>query len=110
MKGSSHKPPSIQQASCTRIHPNLFALLGPVPAPGKAQGRKFPAVAGNGLGEILLVWAEGAGWKKGGSLAWQLFDQNNQPGAEKGLIVDSVPVWGSAAVAAHPDGRFTIVY
>jgi hypothetical protein len=35
---------------------------------------------------VLLVWTEGTGWQRGGSLAWQLFDANGQPTNEKGRV------------------------
>ena len=43
-------------------------------APGPARNRKHPALASNKAGDVLLVWAEGTGWNKGGSIAWQLYD------------------------------------
>ena len=59
-----------------------FARLGPpgpartpVSPPGGDGGRKHPSMAVNGRGEVLLAWAEGTGWQKGGSLAWQAFDR-----------------------------------
>jgi hypothetical protein len=78
-------------------------------APGESSNRKHPAVAANGNGLVLLVWAEGTGWLKGGSLAWQLFDNDgnavNPPGYAPGL-----PVWGLPSAFADPHGNFTIVY
>ena len=29
----------------------------------------------NANDETLFVWTEGTGWAKGGSVAWQIFDQ-----------------------------------
>jgi hypothetical protein len=81
----------------------------PVVALEKATDRKHPAVAGNHRGETLLVWAEGTGWKKGGTLAWQLFDRDGKPIGERGHA-DGVPVWGLPAAVVHPSGEFTIVY
>lgn len=81
-----------------------------VAAPGGAAGRKHPAVAGNARGETLLVWTEGTGWQKGGSLAWQVFDRNDRPTGKRGRLEGAVPVWGLAAAAVRPDGGFTVVY
>ena len=81
----------------------------PQAAPGDGRGRKHPALAINARGELLLAWTEGTGWQKGGSLAWQLFDREGQPLAEKGRRAGAVPVWGLAAVVARPDGGFTII-
>jgi hypothetical protein len=80
-----------------------------VAAPGEARGRKHPAVAGNDRGESILVWTEGMGWERGGSLAWQVFDRNGRPTAAKGRAV-GVPTWSLVAVFARPDGGFTILY
>jgi hypothetical protein len=80
-----------------------------IAAPGEGKGRKHPAVAGNAAGETILVWTEGMGWKKGGSLAWQVFDRDGRPTTEKGTA-DGVPVWSLPTVAASPQGGFTIIY
>jgi hypothetical protein len=56
-----------------------------------------------------LDWTEGTGWNKGGALAWQVFDKDGKPTAERGRT-DGVPVWSMAAVFARPDGGFTVLY
>jgi hypothetical protein len=84
-------------------------VASPVSAPENATNRKHPSVAGNQRGETLLVWAEGTGWKKGGTLAWQLFDRDGKPIGEKGHA-DSVPVWSLPTAVVHPSGEFTIIY
>ena len=71
--------------------------------------RKHPAIAANGRGETLFVWTEGTGWKKGGSLAWQLYDVQGKPIGGRGEA-PGIPVWSLAAVVAEKDGGFTIVY
>ncbi|MCC6392449.1 MAG: hypothetical protein IT167_17750 [Bryobacterales bacterium] len=81
----------------------------PVAAPGEGKGRKHPRVARNAKGETLLVWTEGTGWQRGGSLAWQLFDPSGNPIGEKGSL-SGVPVWSFGAVAPRADGSFTIYY
>ncbi|MGH9800620.1 MAG: sialidase family protein [Blastocatellia bacterium] len=78
-------------------------------APDTTGKRKHPTIATNAHGETILVWTEGTGWKKGGSLAWQVFDRNGQPTAEKGTA-PGVPVWGLATVVAEADGSFTAIY
>jgi hypothetical protein len=80
-----------------------------IPAPDQATNRKHPFVAGNARGETLLVWAEGTGWKKGGSLAWQVYDRAGKPIAEKGKA-DGVPVWSLPTAVVLPGGEFTIIY
>ena len=81
----------------------------PVAAPGASRGRKHPAVAGNDRGETILVWTEGMGWNRGGSVAWQVYDKNGVPTAERGRSA-GVPTWSLVTVFARPDGGFTIIY
>ena len=85
------------------------AAAQPVAAPGEGKGRKHPRVAVNRAGEVLLVWTEGTGWKKGGSLAWQLYDRAGQPTAEKKQL-PGIPPWSFAAVTARADDGFSILY
>jgi hypothetical protein len=93
----------------------FFAAIGsapvpaPIAAPGETGKRKHPGIATNARGETILVWTEGTGWKRGGSLAWQVFDKNGKPAGEMGTA-QGVPVWGLATVVAEADGSFTIIY
>jgi hypothetical protein len=80
-----------------------------IAAPATTGKRKHPAIAVNTRGETLLVWTEGTGWKRGGSLAWQLYDRDGKPTAEKGTA-EGVPVWGLATAVALPSGAFQIIY
>ncbi len=84
-------------------------ITKPTAAPGNGNNRKHPVVVGNARGETLLVWTEGTAWQRGGSLAWQIFDKNGQPTAEKGAR-DGIPVWSLATAFATADGRFYVVY
>ena len=81
----------------------------PVAAPGAAKARKHPVVLSNGEGKVLFAWTEGTGWNRGGALAWQLYDENGQPTAQKGRE-NGVPVWGLLSAIAHPDGNFTLLH
>jgi uncharacterized protein (TIGR01244 family) len=76
---------------------------------GTPRTRKHPSVAVSPRGDTLLVWTEGTGWSKGGSLAWQRFDER---GAAVGAIgrADGVPVWSLGAAIARRDGSFAILY
>ena len=60
-------------------------------------------------GETIFVWTEGMAWKKGGRLAWQVYNKSGQPTAEHGQS-EGVPAWSLVAAFARPDGGFTIVY
>jgi hypothetical protein len=83
--------------------------ISPIPAPGATGKRKHPTIAMNMRGETLFAWTEGTGWKKGGSLAWQLYDSQETPAGEKGEA-PGVPVWSFAAVVAEKSGGFIIIY
>jgi len=93
------------------IDPSSMKVSTPVSpvSPGAAQKRKHPVVVANKEGETLLVWTEGTGWSKGGSIAWQSFDQNDKPSSEIGRS-DGLPVWGLPTAFSKPDGGFVIIY
>jgi hypothetical protein len=77
---------------------------------GEAGARKHPRVCLNDRGEMLLVWTEGTGWEKGGSVAWQLFaptGQAVQDGAGRG---PDLPAWDFAVPVALPGERFEVLY
>jgi len=94
-----------------------FAALDPeapargerIAAPGTASRRKYPSLARGPSGLTLLVWAEGAGWKTSGSLAWQIFDRAGAPvgSPERG---PSLPDWSFGTALARGDGGFAIFY
>ena len=81
----------------------------PVSAPGEGKGRKHPRLAINQTGEVLLVWTEGTGWQKGGSLAYQMYDRSGKPTGEKKQL-PGIPAWSFAAAIARPDDGFSIIY
>ena len=72
------------------------------------QKKKFPSVALAPDGHLLLAWADGAGWKKGGRLAWQLFDPDGKP-VGKPRLVGGNPIWSKPA-AVFSGGTFIIVH
>jgi hypothetical protein len=80
----------------------------PLSAPGGGKDRKHPRIAIAPNGEMLMVWTQGTGWQRGGSLAWQVFGRNGKPVGDM-RIQPGVPVWSFAAVAAKPNG-FVIFY
>jgi hypothetical protein len=54
------------------------------------------------------MWTEGTGWKKGGSLAYRLYDPAGHPSeAKKQLAVTRLVFRGGIAT---PDNTFSIVY
>jgi hypothetical protein len=98
-----------KQAYYGRIDPATQRLSTPIAAPGSGENRKFPVVAANAQGETIFVWTEGMAWKKGGRLAWQVYDKSGKATADHGQA-EGVPAWSLVAVFARPDGGFTIVY
>lgn len=98
-----------KQAYFGRIDPASGKISAPLLAPGSGENRKYPAVAANAQGETLFVWTEGMGWKKGGRVAWQIYDKSGAPTAEHGTA-DGVPAWSLVAAFRRPDNSFTIVY
>lgn len=91
------------------VKPGTTEFTQPQAAPGASKQRKHPALAFNARGEMLLAWAEGTGWQRGGALAWQVFDKSGKPTGERGRVAGGIPVWGLPAVAAT-EGGFTIVH
>ncbi len=77
--------------------------------PGRATNRRYPAIAGNPRGDVLLAWIEDASWNKGGSLAWQRFSADAKPAGVLGRKADT-PTWDTPAVAVRPDGSFLVLY
>ncbi len=80
-----------------------------VSAPATGPNRKYPALAVNRRGEILLAWTENMAWKKGGSAAWQVYDGDLRPQGVTGKA-EGVPAWGLVAAFAGPDGSFTVMF
>jgi hypothetical protein len=80
----------------------------PVSAPGESKGHKHPRVAISPTGDTLMVWTDGTGWARGGSLAWQLYDSDGKPMGEKQTAA-GVPAWSFGAVVPRPGG-FLIIY
>jgi hypothetical protein len=80
----------------------------PISAPGESKGHKHPRLASGSDGTTLMIWTEGTGWARGGSLAWQLYDANGKPVGQKGTAT-GVPTWSFGAVVAKPRG-FVIIY
>ncbi len=89
-----------------RLDPKTGKTSSPISPDTQA---KHPVVVGNSRGEVLLAWAEGTGWNKGGSVAWQLYDRGGNPISAKGHA-DGLPPWSLPTAFADESGNFTIVY
>jgi hypothetical protein len=97
------------QVYFTRIDRKTERPAAPISPPGDPIRRKFPVMASNSRSQMILVWTEGMGWQKGGSVAWQVFNGKGKSLGDMGRA-DGVPTWSLVAVFARPDGSFTIVY
>jgi hypothetical protein len=98
-----------EQVYYATVSRGTHKLSDAVAAPGPGNDRKFPAAASNARGEVLLAWTEGTAWKRGGSLAWQVFDKQGRPSEVKGSA-PGVPVWSLVAAYSDPRGGFCIIY
>jgi hypothetical protein len=90
--------------------PQTLKMTTPIAMPDQSKSRKHPAIAVNAAGQVLVVWAEGTGWSKGGSVAWQVFEKDGQAIEATAGHADGLPVWGSPAAFAGTDGSFVVVY
>jgi len=98
-----------KQAYYSRIDPTTGRLPPLVAALGTGENRKYPVIAANAQGETIFVWTEDMGWRKGGSVAWQVYDKDGRPTAELGKG-KGVPVWSLVAAYARPDRTFVVMY
>lgn len=92
------------------LAPGTATFASRTPAPGAGAERKYPVVVPNSRGETLLAWSDGSGWQRGGTLAWQVYDAQGRPTAEKGRVPNGVPVWSMPTAVARPDGSFLLIY
>lgn len=81
-----------------------------ISAQGQGENRKHGFAVSNQKGQVLLVWSEGTAWNRGGSIAWQLYDDKGRAvkgmaGTKKGL-----PAWSFPAAYSKKDGSFVIVF
>jgi hypothetical protein len=87
------------------------AKPGPVRFVGdKDDLRKYPALAVDHSGRVLVAWTEGMRWKTAGKLRWSLFDSAGKPVENESGGADGVPVWSLVAAVAKPGGGFLILY
>ena len=98
------------QIRLMRVRPDDPAAAEIISPPGHGGNRKHPCVASNARGEFIVAWAENTGWNKGGSVAWQVFDNQGRPEAGRSGRMEGLPVWDAPAAFAASDGSFRIVF
>ncbi len=99
-----------EQVRLGRFTPAGKPIGEPQSMPGEEKGRKHPAVAANSQGAFVVAWAEGTGWNKGGSVAWQVFDPDGKPVPGRSGHAEGMPAWDKPAVIVCPDGTFKIMF
>tara|TARA_R110002073_G_scaffold292200_1_gene457458 strand:+ start:43 stop:1164 length:1122 start_codon:yes stop_codon:yes gene_type:complete len=79
--------------------------------PARGVRQKHPVIATNNNGLRLIAWSEADGYFKGGAMALQVFDSNNQP-VEVTAIPAKANVDDFSVVAATglSDDRFLVLY
>jgi hypothetical protein len=97
------------QIHFAQVQAGALSAVGVQSVPGTAR-RKHPAVAVNARGEFIVAWAEGTGWNKGGTVAWQVFNPHGKPEAGQSGRRAGLPPWDAPAAFADPDGGFKIVF
>jgi len=70
---------------------------------------KHPTIAQAADGTIAVVWTEGTGWNRGGSLHWQLYDSAGTPMGAAGKQA-GVPPWSIPTVVADGANHFSAWY
>jgi len=78
------------------------------PEPGSLP-RKHPRLAVNRDGDVLMAWADGAAWAKGGELRYAIFSSAGKT-VVGNTAVAARPVWSFAAPLATPGGGFLVLY
>jgi hypothetical protein len=82
----------------------------PVAISGKGQAHTHPSIAVNGRGEYVVAWTEGAGWNKGGSMAWQVFGRDGTPMQGQSGTAAGLPAWDVPAAFSRDDNSFKIAF
>jgi len=84
-------------------------IATPMAVPGAGSGRKHPAISMDDQGQILIAWAEGTGWARGGDLVWQLYSRERVP-ISTGRMEGAISVWSRSAAVARPGGGFYLFH
>lgn len=90
--------------------------IAPESLPEPPGNHKHPTIAADANGNVLVAWAEGTGWNKGGSVRWQLFDASGKPASAAGAGeapstggASDLPAWDAPAVFCE-HGEFVVLF
>jgi hypothetical protein len=90
------------------IDPQSLEISNPRAIPGP-PGRKHPVLAGRASGDVLVAWARGTAWQRGGDLEWLVLDSAGNPSSIE-TVADGIPVWGLPAAASSAGSGFTLIH
>ena len=97
-----------KQVRVGSINPhNVTVDEAPISPDGANQ--KYPALALNREGVLLVAWTEGMGWKRGGSVHWKLVDTAGSHDGPSGGA-DGVPAFSLVAAYARRNNNFVVIY
>lgn len=102
--------PILAWESENNVYWSPAANISPISPSGKPNHRKFPSIARNAKGEVLLAWTEGMTFGNPGTLHWQVYDAAGKPMEGAAGTRDDVPSWSLVATVAESDGSFAIIY
>jgi hypothetical protein len=94
------------------VQMNITAGTDPelVAEPTTRTRQKHPSIAFSSDGYKLITWGEGISFTKGGTLDWQLFDNNGEPVEAAVKQEVTIPDNSSPAAVVTPAGSFLILY
>ncbi|MCS1409818.1 MAG: hypothetical protein M2R45_03004 [Verrucomicrobia subdivision 3 bacterium] len=73
---------------------------------GTNRPGKDPLISSNGKGDTVIAWCEGARWKKGSLLRWQLFNGSDRLRTKSEVPLRFVKVWCFPVTVADGTGNF----
>jgi len=78
-------------------------------SPAGEVKRKHPVAVQAKDGSSLLLWTEGTGWQKGGTVVWQILGAD---GKTVGPVQrrDGLPVWGLATAWTDAENEWVVLY
>ena len=85
------------------------AKIAEIAINSEGKNEKYPSLAMNRNGIVLVSWTEGMGWKRGGSVRWQLVDSTGRSLGDPGGT-GGVPAWSLVSAYPRKNGNFVVLY